>query len=124
MKQIKVIISDHHSMMRDALAEALERRMKNICIVETVTDGIKCVELLRERNVDIIITDITEKSDGIRILEYIKEARRTESVIVLTDSAARETLDMVLEFQVRGYILTTSSLEELEEGILCAAKGK
>ena len=124
MKQIKVIISDHHSMMRDALAEALERRMKNICIVETVTDGIKCVELLRERNVDIIITDITEKSDGIRILEYIKEARRTESVIILTDSAAREPLDMVLEFQVRGYILTTSSLEELEEGILCAAKGK
>ena len=116
MKQIKVIISDHHSMMRDALAEALERRMKNICIVETVTDGIKCV--------DIIITDITEKSDGIRILEYIKEARRTESVIILTDSAAQEPLDMVLEFQVRGYILTTSSLEELEEGILCAAKGK
>jgi len=60
--------------------------------VETEYDPLKAVELLRKRQVDIIITDLKmPKMDGIAILETAKNIQPSAVVVIMTAYATIET---------------------------------
>ncbi len=77
MDQMKVILSNKHTMIREVLAEVLMNHLENIRIVGMSADKREYLERLKEPNVDIIITNMNNTSDETILLNDIQEKERT-----------------------------------------------
>ncbi len=77
MDQMKVILSNKHTMIREVLAEVLMNHLENIRIVGMSADKREYLERLKEPNVDIIITNMNHTSDETILLNDIQEKERT-----------------------------------------------
>ena len=87
----KILLIDDEQIWRNHIKEVLE---KTGYYVKTADSGDMAVELLKESDFDVIITDIRMESEfrGIEVLEYVKEKSPITPVIMLT---AYGTVDTV-----------------------------
>jgi DNA-binding NarL/FixJ family response regulator len=129
---LKILVVDDAPMMRQRIIESLMETgtTRLICLAEDVRSAL---DAMREVEPQIVLLDIhmpgsTDIQNGIELLRWIKQARESTHVVMLTnlsDPAYREAarrlgayafLDKSLEFgQLPGIIKTLSQLTQKDK---------
>lgn len=112
-KKINIIIVDDHQMFIDGI-KTLLRFEKNLNIVGEALDGNAALILLKEKEVDIVISDIEMPGmSGIELTKEIKKNYPEIKVLVLTMYNDREIVNEILMTEAEGYVLKNTGKQEL-----------
>jgi DNA-binding NtrC family response regulator len=107
-----ILIIDDEKRAREGLAKILEKNNYSILLAKDGEEGIK---LVKEKNVDLVLTDIVmPKVDGMEVLRITKEVRPETSVILVT---AFGTIEKAVESMKQGaddFILKPINIEQLK----------
>lgn len=114
---IKVMIVDDHMLIREGIKQLLEFD-GNIEVIEEASDGVECLEKLKNIKPDVLLLDINmPNKNGIQVLEEIKSNKMDIKVLILTVHDEVEYLIKAVDIEVDGYILKDSESAELKKAI-------
>ncbi len=123
-EQIRVVIADDHSVVRQGIRHVLER-IPNLEVVGEASDGTGVLELLREVSPNLLVLDIS--MPGKTGLEVARELRAEGSEVAILILSMHDNPEYVLE-AVRsgadGYILKDVGPGELREAVESVHVGK
>lgn len=121
---IKVVLADDHKIVRHGLSKILSSE-SDISVVGEAQDSDEALALVRSKDVDVVVLDIT--MPGRSGLETLKELRKTRpelAVIVLSMHPADQYAVRVLRAGAAGYISKESAPDELVTAIQKAYQGE
>ncbi len=114
---IRVVIAEDQGMVLGALAALLELE-GDIAVVAQASDGEKALAALREKQPDLLITDIEmPQMTGLELAQAVKQEKLSCKVIILTTFARAGYLRRALEAGASGYLLKDAPASELAEAI-------
>lgn len=114
---IKVMLADDHALMREGIKHLLEFD-GSIKVIEEASDGISCLEKLKNVEPDILLLDINMPDmNGIEVLEELKKNNNPIKVLILTVHSEIEYLIKAVDIGANGYILKDSGSLELKQAI-------
>lgn len=114
---INVMLADDHVLIREGIKQLLEfdGSMK---VIAEASDGIECLEKLKNVKPDIILLDINMPNmNGIDVLKELKEKNDPLKVLILTVHSEVEYLVKAVDIGANGYILKDSGSAELKQAI-------
>lgn len=115
IKEISILYVEDDDTTRENLFNFLSRRFR---IVYTARDGKEGLDLFKDKNPDIVITDIRMPvMDGLRMAEEIKKINNDTPVIVTTAFGDAPYLIKAIEIEIDGYILKPIRYEKLLDTI-------
>lgn len=123
-KQIKVLIADDHSLMRQGLKQILELE-DNIEIIAQASNGEEAIQETQIHKPDVILLDINmPKLNGIEALRRLKSMGVQAKVIILTIHDDKEYLYETLNIGANGYVLKDADSDSLVKAINDVMDGK
>lgn len=123
MEQIKVVIADDQSLMRDGLATILELE-PDIEVVGKAVNGKEAYQLVTKQEPDLILMDIRmPKMNGIESTRQIKKERPETVVLALTTFDDQEYIVEILNNGAEGYLLKDIDGDKLVQAIKDAVAG-
>ncbi|MCX7011433.1 MAG: sigma-54 dependent transcriptional regulator [Candidatus Sumerlaeota bacterium] len=106
-----ILIAEDERNTREGLKWTLEDKAQEILLA---ADGQAALEFLREREVDLLITDLKmPKLDGIELLKRARRESPETEVVVLTAHATVETAVDAMKMEARDYLMKPVNPEEL-----------
>lgn len=121
---INVAIVDDHQALLDGIILLLENQ-KDITIVAHSTSPIQLIKVLKNKSVDVLITDLKMPiMDGFELTQKFLEKYPNSKVIIFSMFDTEEVLKSMLEAGASGYLLKTSPLTELLNAIKTVLAGK
>lgn len=122
---IRIVLADDHSMVRMGF-KMLIMQQKDFEVVGEASDPKEAFELVKQLSPEVLLTDVsmgTEKS-GLLLVKRLYDAGITANSVVLTMHNEQEYLSQALKSGAVGYLLKSSSDEELFKAIRQAAAGE
>lgn len=114
---IKLIIADDHELMRDGF-RVMASRLQELEVIGEAENGEELVELTKELQPDIVITDIVmPKMDGIKATRKIKAAFPHIGVIALSMFDDENLIIDMLEAGAKGYLIKNAHKNEIIEAV-------
>jgi len=124
MSAIKVLVAEDHVITRQGICRLLEDE-RNLAIVGEASDGEEAVRMVTELQPDVVIMDVAmPKLNGIEATRQIKLIRPTTAVLILSAYDDDEYILGLLEVGAAGYLLKTTSGENLIRAIRAVHKGE
>ena len=124
MRQIRVLIADDNTLLRQGLRKILETE-RDIVVVGEAADNLELVRRARELAPDVILMDITlpgpPAADTIR---RIKSDNPSAEIMVLSMANNRESIVSALRAGAISYILKEVESAELIHAIQIGSTGK
>ena len=81
----KVVFVDDEFLIVEGLKSIIDWESYNICVAGIASNARTGIELVKETNPDILITDIRMKGmDGLEMLRHLKEAGYNGYIIILS----------------------------------------
>ena len=121
---MKILLVDDHQMVRLGLKSYLELQ-DDISEVSEAVNGKEGVEQALASRPDVIIMDIVmPEMNGIEATLAILKEWPEAKILILTSYLDNEKIYPVLDAGAHGYMLKTSSAEEILRGIKKVAKGE
>ena len=114
---INVMLADDHVLIREGIKQLLEfdGSMK---VIAEASDGIECLEKLKNVKPDILLLDINMPNmNGIDVLKELKEKNDPLKILILTVHSEAEYLVKAVDIGANGYILKDSGSAELKQAI-------
>lgn len=114
---INVMLADDHVLIREGIKQLLEfdGSMK---VIAEASDGIECLEKLKNVKPDILLLDINMPNmNGIDVLKELKEKNDPLKVLILTVHSEVEYLVKAVDIGANGYILKDFGSAELKQAI-------
>ena len=111
------MLADDHVLIREGIKQLLEfdGSMK---VIAEASDGIECLEKLKNVKPDILLLDINMPNmNGIDVLKELKEKNDPLNVLILTVHSEVEYLVKAVDIGANGYILKDSGSAELKQAI-------
>lgn len=113
--KIKVLLVDDEKDFIGMLSQRLETRGFD---VTTALSGGEAVELVREREFDVVVLDVLMPGkDGISTLKEIKDLKPLIHVIMLTGHATVETAIQGMKRGAFDYLMKPTDMKDLVEKI-------
>ncbi len=113
MTEIKVLLADDHTLIRDGIRKILSLE-PGFRVVGEAANGQEAVRLARELSPDIILMDINMPGmNGIEASQQIKKEFPRIEIIALTIHRDEEYIYELLKVGVSGYVLKDISADEL-----------
>lgn len=110
---IRIAIADDHQSLVDGIQLHLKKET-DIKFVGTANDGETLLQLVRDQNPNIVITDIRmPKLDGIQATKKIKKEFPQTKILVFTMFDQEDAVKQMLKAGADGYILKNASLEDV-----------
>jgi DNA-binding NarL/FixJ family response regulator len=123
MKQIKVLLADDHTIVRQGL-RALLQAEPDIAVVGEAANGRQALDCARELRPDVVIMDIAMPSlNGLEATRQMKKTSPNSRVIILSSYASEEYVEQLVEAGASGYLLKQTAAQELVSAIKEARKG-
>lgn len=120
---IRVILADDHPMTRAGLAAYLEGEA-DIELVGQALDGDEAWHLVKSLVPDVALLDIRMPgADGVSVARRIKAEGLSTAALMLTSYDSKQYVVASLRAGARGYILKTTTPEELAQAIRVLASG-
>lgn len=114
---IRIIIVDDHRIIRQGLCSLLESQ-PDIEVIGQAEDGQNAIELVREMQPDIVITDLTMPNlNGIDATSQIKQSFPKVKVIGLSGHTDNSFVIAMLKAGASAYVLKHCLFDELLEAI-------
>lgn len=112
---MKILLVDDHPLFRNGLKRIFDDLDYTDQIIEA-SDGVECLEVMDKHELDAILLDINmPRMDGIECLREIRKRNSEVKVLVLTQYDQRRFVRQMLKFGANGYLLKTTSEENLIE---------
>jgi two-component system, NarL family, response regulator LiaR len=124
MTTVKVLLAEDHIITRQGIRKLLEDEA-DIQVVGEAGDGEEAVNLVKEKQPDLVIMDIAmPKLNGIEATRKIKAMNPTIVVLILTAYDDDEYIFGLLDAGAAGYLLKTASGDDLIRAINSVFKGE
>lgn len=121
MSEVRALIVDDSSVMRKIVERALRQAGLSELAVHEAGNGNEGIEVLRARQVDLILSDINMPSmDG---LEFVRQIRAQNlapgvPVVMITTESSEEHVKQAIQAGARGYIRKPFTAEQVKERVL------
>lgn len=123
MEEIKILIADDQTLMRDGLKVILELE-ENFSIIGTAKNGEEVLDFCKKDSPDLVLMDIRmPKMDGVKCTKILKDLYPEIIVLILTTFNDVEYIVEALNYGAAGYILKDIEGDELVKAINDAYKG-
>ena len=77
-QQIRIVIADDHSMIREGLKQLLELD-GDILVVGEAGNGEECLEVIQQQKPDVVLLDINMPvMNGLKMLEILRKSEQEE----------------------------------------------
>lgn len=121
---MKILLVDDHEMVRLGLKSYLDLQA-DVDVVAESADGRAGVEKALELRPDVIVMDIVmPEMNGIEATLAILKEWPEAQILILTSYLDNEKIYPVLDAGAKGYMLKTSSADEISQAIRKVAKGE
>ena len=122
-QQIKIVIADDHSIVRQGLRKLLEEE-NYIKIIGEAVNGREAVQQVQKLKPDVIIMDIAMPIlNGIEAARQIKQLNLNTKVVILSMHDHSRYIRELLGIGVSGYVLKDAVSGDIIKAILAAVKG-
>ncbi|MEQ9468283.1 MAG: response regulator transcription factor [Ekhidna sp.] len=112
-----LLLVDDHQIIRDGIRFYFEGD-KEFVIKDEAENGLDALDLLRENEYDIILTDINmPKMDGLEFMKALKENHPDQKVLVLSMYNEAGYINKMIALGANGYVLKKSTKDELVQAI-------
>jgi len=123
MQQIKVLIVDDHTLVRDGI-RALLALVADIRIVGEAANGKEALEKVKELAPDVVLMDLAMPiMSGLEATRRIRKRFPGTKVLALTQYEDREYIIPTIEAGARGFISKTAAFSELASAIQAVYQG-
>lgn len=120
---IRIVIADDHEIYRKGF-EVLLKKNHEMKIIGEAYNGENLLELIAEKNPDVVITDIQMPvMDGVEACKRIKKLYKDLPVIALTTYNDENLIFDMLDAGAEGYLLKSTNTEELVKAINLVLNG-
>jgi DNA-binding NarL/FixJ family response regulator len=84
MKQIRILLADDHTVVRDGLRALLERE-SDMTVVAEAADGRECVQMAETEAPDVVVMDLAMPNmNGMEATRRLLAANARVSVVILS----------------------------------------
>ena len=121
---MRILIVDDHTMMRSGMRALLERNEDTVVVGEAGT-ATEAVDLAESGRPDVVFMDIElPGGSGIGATEEIVRNRWCDKVVMISAHDSRSCVESALRAGARGYVLKTSTTEEILTALeeVCAGR--
>ena len=121
MNEVRALIVDDSSVMRKIVERALRQALPDLLVVYEAGSGIEGLEVLRARQVNLILSDINMPAmDGLEFLRQIRAQNLALGVPVLmiTTESSEEHVKQAILAGAQGYIRKPFTSEQVKERVL------
>jgi two-component system, chemotaxis family, chemotaxis protein CheY len=121
MTEIRALIVDDSSVMRKIVERALRQAGLDALVVHEAGSGTEGLEVLRDRQVDLILSDINMPSmDGLEFLRQLIAQNLAPGVpvVMITTESSEEHVKQAIQAGARGYIRKPFTAEQVKERVL------
>ncbi|MFK9090316.1 response regulator [Bacillus salipaludis] len=118
MDSIQVVIAEDDFRVAD-IHERFLRKFKDIDVVGKSLNGEQTLQLLKEKNPDLLILDVYMPDRlGSDLLPIIRESFPKVSIIMITAATDKVFLEKALSYGVENYLIKPVNREKFDEVIL------
>jgi DNA-binding NarL/FixJ family response regulator len=124
MNRIKVVLADDHEIFRDGIKSVLSED-NSIEIVSEVSDGLALVDYIKENDIDIAIVDITMPNlSGIEATKIITQNYNCTKVLILSMHTSQDFVLNSIMAGAKGYLPKDACGTDLIKAIHTIQEGK
>ena len=121
---IRLLLVDDQPLFVQSLARVIEFRAPDIELAGIAEDGVQAVEMVEERQPDIVVMDIQMPSmNGVEAARIIMERFPETRIMMLTTFDEDEYVIESLQYGTRGYLLKNIPPEEVITAIRALYSG-
>ncbi len=114
-RQPSILVVDDELLIRDLLYDFFKEHGWNISVAE---NGEKALELLRARDIDLVLTDIKmPEMDGLALSEKVKETNPEMPVVLMTGYPTVDSAISALRMKVSDYVVKPFNINQLYKTI-------
>jgi two-component system chemotaxis response regulator CheY len=121
MSEIRALIVDDSSVMRKIVERALRQAGLDALVVHEAATGVEGLELLKAKQVDLILSDINMPAmDGLEFLRQIRARKLAQGVpvVMITTESSEEHVKEAIQAGAQGYIRKPFTAEQVKERVL------
>jgi two-component system chemotaxis response regulator CheY len=121
MHEIRILIVDDSSVMRKIVERSLRQAGLDLKEVHEAGSGSEGLDVLRRKEVDLILSDINMPSmDGLEFVRQIKAQNLALGVpvVMITTESSEEHVKQAIQAGARGYIRKPFTAEQVKERVL------
>ena len=124
MKQIRILLADDHTIMRNGLRLLLERQ-PGFQVIGEAADGRETVEMTDALRPDVVILDIAMPNlNGLEAARQIASKLPSIAVVILSMHSDESYVLRALKAGARAYLLKDSAESDLIAAIKAVTEGK
>ncbi|MGH2461474.1 MAG: response regulator [Chloroflexota bacterium] len=124
MANIRVLLVDDHTILRQGVKALLERE-SDVQIIGEAGDGLQAVRLAKQLAPDVVVMDAQMPGlSGTQATRAIRQASPRSEVLVLTMHDSSFTVFGMLKAGARGYLLKESAGADLADAIRAVHRGQ
>ncbi len=121
MSEIRTLIVDDSSVMRKIVERALRQAGLDLMVVHEAGSGSEGLDLLKAKQVDLILSDINMPSmDGLEFLRQLRAQNLAPGVpvVMITTESSEEHVKQAILSGAQGYIRKPFTAEQVKERVL------
>lgn len=121
MSEIRTLIVDDSSVMRKIVERALRQAGLDPLVVHEAGSGTEGLDLLKDKQVDLILSDINMPSmDGLEFLRQLRAQNLAPGVpvVMITTESSEEHVKQAILAGAQGYIRKPFTAEQVKERVL------
>jgi DNA-binding NarL/FixJ family response regulator len=121
---VKLMVVDDHQMFIDGI-KAILKSSPEIKVVAEALSGAKALEIIEKVRPQVLITDISmPEMTGDELTKIITRRYPEINVLALSMHNNIETINLMINAGVKGYILKNTGKKELIDAVLTVSMGK
>lgn len=110
---LNILYVEDDEILRVSTVGVLENFFENILVA---TNGLEALEVFKNNQVDIILTDISmPKMDGVELIRNIRDTNKDIPVLVISAFNETDVVEEVEELGISGYIFKPIELSQMCE---------
>ena len=124
VEKITILLADDHAVLREGMRRLLEQH-KDMVVLAEAADGEQAVKLVAEVSPNVVLMDIVMPGlNGVEATKLIKKQNPGTAVLILTAYEDERYILGLLEAGVAGYLLKSSTGEEIVKAIRAVHAGE
>jgi two-component system chemotaxis response regulator CheY len=121
MSEVRALIVDDSTVMRKIVERALRQAGLDPLVVHEAGSGTEGLDLLKAKQVDLILSDINMPSmDGLEFLRQVRAQNLAPGVpvVMITTESSEEHVKQAILAGAQGYIRKPFTAEQVKERVL------